>query len=219
MQQELQRLYLNEMTQQKMYKIFGLRKVSKLQSLEEWLSDLPELNEEERTVAQLYQARLLENIDNWNEQELSLGFIGPILNLIPFKIPYKLNLFAQRPIHATVENYELVGKPDGILASGFQEPEVPYFSFHEYKKEIDSTGDPAGQNLAAMLAGQSLNETDNRMYGCYVVGRNWFFMALEGKEYAISKAYSADDFDELIEIIRVLKGLKERLFKKIGTNT
>ncbi|MEM1324334.1 MAG: hypothetical protein AAGI23_00190 [Bacteroidota bacterium] len=80
MEQEIQRLYLNDMTQQKLYKIFGLRKVAAMPELTDWLTDLPTLTEREITVAQVYQERLLENIDSWNEQELSLGFIGPILN-------------------------------------------------------------------------------------------------------------------------------------------
>ncbi|MEM1324335.1 MAG: hypothetical protein AAGI23_00195 [Bacteroidota bacterium] len=101
----------------------------------------------------------------------------------------------------------MVGKPDGLLASGFHEPETPYFSFHEYKKEVDHSGDPAGQNLAAMLLGQALNEKSIPIYGCYVVGRNWFFMLLLEHQYAISKAYSTDDFEELCVIVQALKKL------------
>ena len=158
MEKELTRLYLNDMTRQKLYKIFDLRRVNKLPTLDNWLTNLPDLTEEEITVAKVYQRRLLENIDDWNEQELSLGFIGPIINLIPFKIPYQLNFYAQRPLSTTIDSYELYGKPDGILASGAFEPEAPYFSFHEYKKEVNSSGDPAGQNLAAMLLGQHENK-------------------------------------------------------------
>lgn len=215
MEATIQKLYLNDMTQQKMYKIFGLRKVSKIQALENWITDLPELTERELIVAQLYQERLLENIDIWNEQELSLGFIGPVLNVISFNIPYQLNFFAQRSLSVIVGDYELTGKPDGLLASGFQEPEAPYFSFHEYKKETDHSGDPAGQNLAAMFLGQMLNEVQNTIYGCYVVGRNWFFMLLEDKNYAISKTYSADDFEELCKIIKILKKLRATIVTQI----
>ena len=205
------------MSQQKMYKIFGLRKADQLEALDHWLTTLPALTEKEKIVAEVYQTRLLENIDIWNEQELSLGFIGPILNLVQFKIPYRLNLFAQRPISNTIDGYELIGKPDGLLASGFQEPEIPYFSFHEYKKEIDSSGDPAGQNLAAMLIGQSYNDDQHPIYGCYVVGRNWFFMVLQGKQYAISKTYSADS-KEILEIVKILKALRNILFKRLGVD-
>ena len=152
------KLYMNDMTRHKLYKLFGLRRVDKIEELEDWTSFSVPLTKQEKLIATFYQARLLENIDDWNEQELSLGFIGPIINLINFRIPYQLNFFAQRPLSGVVGEYEMIGKPDGMLAGGGSEPEAPYFSFHEYKKEVNSSGDPAGQNLAAMLVGQLQNE-------------------------------------------------------------
>ena len=224
---EVEKLYMNDMTQHKMYKLFGLRKVSKIDALEEWLSDLPTVNEKEKIAIEIFQDRLIENIDNWNEQELSLGFIGPIINIIKFKIPYKLNFFAQRPLSGVIKNYEIIGKPDGMIAGGNFEPEIPYFSFQveseneiptndgEYKKDINSSGDPAGQNLAAMLVGQIQNKNEEVVYGCYVVGRFWYFMVLKGKEYAISKDYSTTD-NEIFEVFNILKKLRSILFKKLN---
>lgn len=215
MEKEVTRLYMNEMTQQKMYKIFGLRMVKKIPELDSWLANLLELNKTELLISQYYQKQLLDNINNWNEHELSMGFIGPILNLVQFKVPYKITLFSQRPIFSTIGQYELYGKPDGLLASGFQEPEIPYFSFQEYKKDINSSGDPIGQNLAAMLVGQTQNEGNEPIYGCYVVGRLWYFMILKDNEYAISKAYTADD-EDILKIVKILKALRDILFKRIN---
>jgi len=215
MEPEITRLYLNEMSQQKLYKTFGLRRVDNIQELDDWLTDLPTLTKQEKEIATFYQKVLLANIDNWNEQELSLGFIGPIVHLINFKVPYQLNFFAQRPISGIVDNYELYGKPDGILASGNFEPETPYFSFHEYKKDVNSSGDPAGQNLAAMLIGQSHSENREVMYGCYIVGRFWYFMVLKEREYAISKVFLASE-EDLFEIIQVLKRLRSVIFLRLG---
>lgn len=217
MEANITKLYLNEMSQQNMYKIFGLRKVTKSESLEEWQKNLPEIEEREKIVIDTYQNILIDNIDGWNEQELSLGFIEPILNLVNFRIPYQLNFFAQRPISAIIGEYELYGKPDGLIASGFHEPEEPYFSFQEYKKDMNSSGDAAGQNLAAMYVGQHLNEKNDVIYGCYVVGRLWYFMVLQNKEYAISKAYTADD-EEILVIFQILKKLRQTLHSKIKNN-
>ena len=80
---------------------------------------------------------------------------------------------------------------------------------------MDSKGDPIGQNLAAMLVGQHENTDDEPVYGCYVVGRNWFFMVLQEKQYSISKAYSADD-DEIFEIVKILKSLRSILFNRLN---
>ncbi|MEM9887624.1 MAG: hypothetical protein AAF849_17145 [Bacteroidota bacterium] len=211
----IEKLYMKDMTQQKMYKTFGLQKVNTLSELEEWLSDLPAISRFQKEAAAFYQQRLLDNIDSWNEQELSLGFIGPIINLINFKVPYKLNFFAQRPISASIGTYELIGRPDGIIASGNFEPEQPYFSFKEYKKDIDSSGDPIAQNLAAMLVGQHHNGDDRPVYGCYVVGRFWYFMVLKDKEYTISKDYSASQ-EDIYDIVRILEALRAKLLERIA---
>jgi hypothetical protein len=216
MEQEIEKLYLNQMTQQALYKIFGLREVANLSELDSWLSNLPTLSEEEEIITNHYKERLLKNINSWNEQELSLGFIGPLINIVDFKIPYQLNFFAQRSISAIIDNYELLGKPDGMLAAGNFEPEAPFFAFQEYKKDVNSSGDPAGQNLAAMLVGQCQNENNDVIYGCYVVGRNWYFMVLKGKEFAISKDYSATHDDDIIKIVKALKSLRSILVKRLG---
>lgn len=216
MEQQIQKLALNDMSQLAMYQIFDLRKVAKLPSLDAWLEEKPQLNDVEKTIAKHYQGRLVENIDSWNEQELSLHFIGPIFAAIDFTVPYKLNLFAQRNISAQVGDYLLHGKPDGIIASGYHAPEVPYFCFQEFKKEQDHQGDAIGQNLAAMLIGQKENDNGKPIYGCYVVGRSWFFMTLENTKYAISKAFSADDDEDIFGIIRMLKTLRVLLFKRLG---
>lgn len=63
-----------------------------------------------------------------------------------------------------------------------------------------------------MLAVQTLKGNLNQpVYGCYVVGQNWYFlMSLMGKEYAISAAYSAVT-DEVFHIFALLKTLKTRV--------
>ena len=102
-----------------------------------------------------------------------------------------------------------------MIASGYFSPKIPYFNFQEYKKDINSSGDPAGQNLAAMLVGQQKNEDDKVIYGCYVVGRFWYFMVLKGKEYAISRDFSTTD-DEIFEVMKILKALRNILFERLG---
>jgi len=128
-------------------------------------------------------------------------------------LPY---FFAQRQIFATIGGYELIGKPDGMLAAGNFEPEALFFAFQEYKKDINSSGDPAGQNLAAMLIGQYENKDSAVIYGCYVVGRNWYFMVLKGKEFAVSQDYSATHDDDIIKIVKALKSLRSILLKQLG---
>lgn len=195
-------------------KEYQLEQIYPLSILEDWLKMPQAFSEREKYDVPYLQERLIFNLLSWNEQELSLNFIGPLFGLINFSSK-KYNFFAERYISAKIGNYELSGEPDGMIASGFRSPEVPFFAFQEYKKEKDPNGDPMAQTLAAMLVGQALNEKETPIYGCYVIGQNWSFMVLNGKEYAISGSYSAIQPNDIWDIVRILKSLKEIILHKL----
>lgn len=187
-------------------KRFGLRQTFGLSALGQWLTAQAALSAYQLESCDHLQKLLQLNNSGWNEQELSLHFIGPMFSLAEIS-SQQYNTFANRQISAQVGDVFLTGKPDGMVASGYREPEIPYFAFQEYKKEKDPEGDPAAQALGAMLVGQYLNGDDRPVYGSYVIGQNWYFMALQGKQYGISPAYSASS-DDIIEIMRILLALK-----------
>ena len=182
---------------------FGLMQKFKSSILDNWMNTPIQLNAHEKLEVQMFQEILQLNVLHWNEQELSLHFIGPMFSIAKLS-SQQYNLFAQRLIGTTVQDIELSGRPDGILASGFRSPKKPFFAFQEYKKE----GDPAGQTLAAMLVGRELNKGKHPIYGAYVIGRDWYFMVLEGKNYVISQDFSAVT-DDVFQILRMLKALKQ----------
>ncbi|MEM7539859.1 MAG: hypothetical protein AAF639_47325 [Chloroflexota bacterium] len=206
------KMTFRECTRVKLENLFGLRKSLNNPALDRWLQTDVTVSEHEKVVLKAFQAGLMINGEAWNEHELSMNFIGPVLSMAQLSELYRFNLFSQREIGTTVasveEDIELSGKPDGIIATGFWEPEIPMFAFSEYKKDLDSSGDPAGQALAAMLVGQTLNKNGpNPLYGCYVAGYSWSFLVLEGKHYTISRNFSSQT-DEVFDILRILKALK-----------
>ena len=175
-----------------------------------------DISDWERPALLHFQQVLDFNVHDWNEYELDTHFIGPLFTLVNFSTPYS-NHFGQRDLEAVVDNILLYGRVDGMVASGFRDPEMPFFAFQEYKRNLDPNGDPAGQCLAAMLAGQVLNrttpdggltDTTEPLYGCYVVGDSWRFLTLEGREYATSPGFSATS-DDVFDIFRILKALKQ----------
>lgn len=216
----------NACDQDYLEKTFDLEPVFGPSALDGWLSAGLPLTEQERYEANGFRELLVLNVGHWNEQELSLHFIGPIFSMIKFTVVRKMNLFAQRFISASVpdrlgNSVVLSGKPDGMLASGFRSPETPFFCYQrsgvpEYKREKDPNGDPAGQCLAAMLVGQTLNANKEQLvYGCYVVGENWRFIILTDSHYAISPAFSAAT-DEVYFIIGVLKRLRQVIYERLS---
>ncbi len=150
-------------------KTFRLDVLNSSPILERWLTGTAEVSDFERQVLQVFQKRLSEHVYDWNETELAYNFIGPVIALVDFGIK-KFNFFAERPFSGICDEIEMGGHPDGMIASGFREPEQPYFCFQEYKKEKDPEGDPAAQALAAMLVAQELNQHRLPVYGCYVKG-------------------------------------------------
>jgi len=153
-----------------------------------------------------FQKLLIYRVHDWNEIELIEHFIAPVFSLVSFNTE-KYGMFSWRPMSATIGEITLSGNPDAVVATGRREPEIPYFCFHEYKKEKDTEGDPQGQCLAAMIVAQELNNNTKPIFGVVVKGKDWYFMILQGKEYAISKPYNALD-EEIYEIVKLLKHLK-----------
>jgi len=183
--------------------------------LNEWLRGSQESFDE---VPQPYdrlvtlQKRLIKHVHDWNEQELKMRFISPILDMIDFE-QASYQPFFEREISTPYKNGKLSGEVDFIVAQGLRVPEQPYFFIHEHKKEADSSGDPLGQVMITMVAAQMLNEADHPIYGAYIVGRLWHFVILNGKEYAVSLAYDAtrEHINDIYGILMKVKAIINQL--------
>ncbi len=209
-------MLFTECTLENLDEILNLKPLpfNKMPILQTWLNGTSEVSEYEQKYLLMLQEYLQNNVLAWNEQELAMHFIGPVFALVQFSYDQKFNLFAERSFSGVVESIEMSGRPDGMIATGYREPKKPYFCFQEYKKEKDPNGDPAAQALAAMLVAQEVNEHQFPIYGCYVRGRHWHFMALQGKEYGISDSYAATK-NEIYDILRILKVLKQMLIERV----
>lgn len=207
-------LNFKDCTLLKLEKMFAVQQVGALPALDDWLSMSAEISDDERKMVAFFRVHLVERGYDWNETELAYNFIGPLMGLADF-ITTRFNFFAERAFGGVVEGVEMTGRPDGMIASGIREPEEPYFCFQEYKKHKDPEGDPAGQALAAMLVAQAINTGRHPVYGAYVIGYDWFFMALQEKRYAISAGYMATR-DDVFDIFRILKALKQIISGFVG---
>lgn len=199
---------------------FGTRQVQSLPSLESLLAFeyIPD-EYDRRFLTELRDSYLLLGGDDWNEAELENKFISPLI--VHAKVSnQKFSYFLERPMRSVLGNYELSGRVDAMIATGFRNPKKPFFCLAEYKRETDPNGNPSGQTLIAMLAAQALNNNQTPIYGCYVIGRSWYFMALEDREYAISNVFTSTD-EEIFDIFRILKGLRVHIaqfIEKIENN-
>ena len=196
-----------EWTLDKIEDIFGLSEIESLPILEKILSFNYSLSDYQKTyLLSLANNYKLFGGDDWNEVELENKFISPLI--VFSEIDNKqFAYFLERELYATIGEYQLSGKVDGMIATGYRSPKKPFFCLNEYKRQTDPNGDPRGQTLIAMLVAQNLNADNKPIFGCYVIGRSWYFVVLQDKHYTISNVYTATD-EDIFDIFRILKGLR-----------
>jgi hypothetical protein len=190
------------------HKAFGLKRLLEHPALNDWLNVPNTLTEEERSYLRKFRSILLQKIATWSEEDLKMKFISHLLEVVDFDETDDYRSFFDATVKAHINDHTITAKADMTVATGIAEPQVPFFFMQEYKKERGSDNDPLAQVLGAMIVAQNLNDAPHgMMYGCYVIGRNWFFVVLEGSQYAVSTEYSAvkDDLFTIVEILRKLK--------------
>ena len=197
----------NEWTTQQLKRTFNLTTLDNCPQLEAWLNKPYQTSKKEQDFAEGLRKLAIKKVAFWNEEELKLHFLFPLLSSINYNT-LTYSAFAERTISVDIDAYRMNGKVDLMVASGEYEPINPYFFFHEYKREKGGADDPIGQLLAAMLVGQTLNDDGKPIYGSYVIGRNWFFVVLQGKEYCISEEFVSTRQQDLMQIVSALNNIK-----------
>lgn len=187
-------------------KAFDLKQVWQSGLLDAWQNIPCEISEIDKNSLLKLQNVLIRGGQYWNEVELENKFISPLIMLAEID-DEQIGYFLERPLSGTVGDYQLSGIVDGMIATGFREPDIPLFCMHEYKRSLENQGAPDAQVLAAMLVARELNPAPIPMYGLYVIGFDWHFIVLNGNHYCISKIYNADD-EEIFILFKMLKNLK-----------
>lgn len=209
----------------------GITEKEKCQWLDDWLDATTELSDEETFITNRLLKKAKNYVEVWNEQELQTKFIAPITELVDFdNLEYYFSAFAERSLEATYNNIQLKGKVDWMVAIGKSNPHFPFFFIHEYKRQKGTSNDPKGQLVTSMLAAHILNQTppkptlfnpfpthDKNMpvYGCYIIGRWWFFVVLYKNEYCESQPYDSIDPKQLNKIIAILKKQKNMIIDRL----
>ena len=170
---------------------FNLKRIKNLPLLTEWINTPFETINMAKFNLSIIQERLIDNADAWNEDD--------------FKP------FTQRTLSAKFPelNLEVSGKIEFVIARGKQRPKQPYFFLHEYKQERRRENDPLGQLLISMVAARQNNEKKTPLFGCFVIGRDWFFVVLEEQTYSVSLSFDATKNHELYQIVAILSAMPD----------
>ncbi len=190
---------------------FGLMMEHKGKGLEDLLHNTCEITDAERLELNYRRERLIDKAGVWNEIELEVFFLVPILDLLKMDIA-QIETFVEKSYGAKVDNFYLSGEMDWVLANGYEKPKAPFFCIKEFKKAKSSSNDPEGQLAAGMLAAQALNSIyypeNPPVYGAYIMGREWIFAKLQGRNFIQSLPFMLTDEAMLMNMFSCLKQLK-----------
>lgn len=180
--------------------------------LKEWEKAEENFTEVETERLKELKTELARKVDVWNEDELKFFFISQLIAVA--KLETKgYRIFTQRYISAIINEIKLYGFVDFVIAKGIEEPKQPFFFLHEYKQEKRRANDPLAQLLSEMLVAQFLNEINRPLFGCYVLGRMWFFVVLLNDKFSVSLAYDATQ-DDIFKIVAMLRWVKTQIEKE-----
>lgn len=104
---------------------FGLEQDWENEKLKEWLGAESTFNEIEKVAIEKLRLKMLQFVDFWNEDELKMQGISRILDIVDYTSE-KYTVFSQRPLKAVIDEIELHGRVDFMLATGRQKPIKPY---------------------------------------------------------------------------------------------
>jgi len=186
---------------------FGIKRIFNSDILTSWLQAVCEIPDNKKYEIENLRKTLLLYIDSWNEDEIKFHFIGPFITQVNF-LTDKYKSFTQRTLHLKTDKVETGGRIDMMVCTGIQKPKQPFFFFNEYKPSKRGTNDPLGQLLIEMITAQHINQNNFPIYGAYTEGRAWYFVVLDGKEYAVSNIYDACT-DSIYQIYAILCKVKE----------
>ena len=183
---------------------------------DDWFNS--DINIEDKTVDFLQELIEKEKhyIKVYNEEDLKVNFIIPVLNKIDFKIEGKIRGFYEEPITYKTDKFIFNGTTDFLVSTGFRKPKKPYFFIQEFKKGQTSSF-PEPQLLAELIAAVELNSW-TEIKGAYIVGAVWNFVILEKIEvgqyrYFVSENFDCTKIDDLKNIFKHLLFVKNEIIE------
>ncbi|NJN77291.1 MAG: hypothetical protein HC803_02330 [Saprospiraceae bacterium] len=136
-----------EWTLDKIDETFGTEQVFQLPSLDLLLSFEYEPNQEEKNyLNKIRNTYSRYGGESWNEVELENKIISPLF--VYAEIDNKnFVYFLERDLSVTIDEYELSGRVDGMIASGFRNPKMPYFCMNGVQKRNRSKWRPERSSI------------------------------------------------------------------------
>jgi hypothetical protein len=196
---------------------FGVKRLQRCDSLNQWLTANYELDDFEQKTLDKAIDRYFDLAASWNEEELKMHFISPIISVANPNIANVCKTYFERPLSGILQGFRLNLITDCMIAQPklAGDPDKPYFFLQEFKQsQRFGRTDPEGQMLAAMLLAQQINQDNKTLYGCFVIERQWFFATLNNLDYCVSRQFDSTQKPDLLQIVYTLRKLKELILSR-----
>jgi hypothetical protein len=182
-----------------------------------WLNqeNLLEDEEESKLFFQNIIDRNQRLINDYNEEDLKVNVIIPILNRVEFKsFENEFRDFYELPLRYETDNFIFKGTTDFVVSKGLVKSKKPYFFIQEFKRG-EEYGNPRPQLLAELITGVELNGW-SEMKGAYIIGAIWYFVILykvdkDSYEYFVSNSFDSMNLVQLIDIYNNLLFVKNEI--------
>ncbi|MCK5876059.1 MAG: hypothetical protein KAG43_00370 [Candidatus Marithrix sp.] len=171
----------------------------------------------------VYLQELIEQnrglIDDYNEEDLKIYLISPLLNKINFVLKNKeIRGFYELPMKYATDKFILNGTVDFVVSKGLFQSKKPYFFIQEFKRS-EEYGNPRPQLLAELITAIELNDW-KFIKGAYIIGGNWHFAILEKLninkyQYFISQNFDSTKIDDLKLIYKNLLFVKNEILSMV----
>ncbi|HHB93274.1 MAG TPA: hypothetical protein ENK59_08710 [Thioploca sp.] len=171
----------------------------------------------------VYLQELIEQnsglIDDYNEEDLKIYLISPLLNKINFMLKNEeIRGFYELPMKYATDKFILNGTVDFVVSKGLFQSKIPYFFIQEFKRS-EEYGNPRPQLLAELISAVELNDW-KFIKGAYIIGGNWNFVILEklnvGQyQYFISQNFDSTKINDLKLIYKNLLFVKNEILSMV----
>jgi hypothetical protein len=199
--------------------LFDIKKSLNPKVFDNWFNNNLEVSKEIESFFITLIEENIDFIDSYNEEDLKVHFIIPLLNTVKFKsIEYNIRDFYETKLVYKTDDFVFSGTTDFLISKGLFETEKPYFFIQEFKRD-EEYGNPRPQLLSELISAVELNDWTT-IKGAYIVGSIWRFVVLEklGEkkyQYYVSQNFDSTKIEDLKDIYKNLVFVKNEIIEMI----
>ncbi len=115
-------------TFEEVYELYGVEREDTNALLEEWMNVIPIISDNNQENLIRLKTHLFKQVLNWNEDELKMFFIGPLIELADLETK-DFKPFTQRTLETTISQVKITGKVDFLISKGLRTAKPPIFAY------------------------------------------------------------------------------------------